>query len=56
LKNKITLVNKEPYGAGWLYMVKGAPDAKCVDVHTYQAILDKTIDKILEKQKVGKIE
>jgi glycine cleavage system H protein len=56
LKDKITLVNKEPYGAGWLYMVKGAPDAKCVDVHTYQAILDKTIDKILEKQKVGKIE
>lgn len=56
LKDKITLVNKEPYSAGWLYMIKGAPDAKCVDVHAYKAILDKTIDKILEKQKAEKIE
>ena len=51
LKEKITMVNKDPYGAGWLYVVKGKPDAKCVDVRGYQAILDKTIDKILEKQK-----
>ena len=51
LKEKITTVNKDPYGAGWLYMVKGKPDAKCVDIRGYQAILDKTIDKILEKQK-----
>ena len=51
LKEKITVINKDPYGAGWLYMVKGKPDAKCVDVRDYQAILDKTIDKILEKQK-----
>ena len=51
LKEKITVINKDPYGAGWLYMVKGKPDAKCVDVRSYQAILDKTIDKILEKQK-----
>ena len=51
LKEKITVINKDPYGAGWLYMVKGKPDAKCVNVRGYQAILDKTIDKILEKQK-----
>jgi len=51
LKEKITVINKDPYGAGWLYVVKGKPDAKCVDVRDYQAILDKTIDKILEKQK-----
>jgi glycine cleavage system H protein len=51
LKEKITVINKDPYGAGWLYVVKGKPDAKCVDVREYQAILDKTIDKILEKQK-----
>ena len=55
LKEKITAVNKDPYGAGWLYMVKGRPDAKCVDVHGYRAILDKTIDKILEKQKAEEI-
>ena len=55
LKEKITLMNKDPYGAGWLYTVKGKPDAKCVDVHAYKAILDKTIDKILEKQKGDEI-
>jgi len=51
LKEKITVINKDPYGAGWLYVIKGKPEAKCVDVRDYQAILDKTIDKILEKQK-----
>jgi glycine cleavage system H protein len=51
LREKITLVNKDPYGAGWLYTVEGGPDACCVDVQAYKAILDKTIDKILEQQK-----
>jgi len=55
LKEKITLINKDPYIAGWLYQVKGKPDAQCLDVHGYQAILDKTIDKILEKQKTEEI-
>jgi glycine cleavage system H protein len=50
LRENIALVNSDPYGAGWLYMVKGKPDARCVDVHSYAAMLDKTIDKILEKQ------
>ena len=50
LKEKIALINKDPYGAGWLYLVKGSPDAQCLDVHSYKLILDKTIDKILEKQ------
>ena len=55
LKERITVVNKDPYGEGWLYMVKGKPDSKCVDVHGYRAILDKTIDKILEKHKSEEI-
>ena len=55
LKEKITLVNKDPYAAGWLYGVRGKPDAKCVDAPGYTAILDKTIDKILEKQKADEI-
>ena len=56
LKDKITLLNKDPYGAGWLYQVKGTPDSKCVDVHAYKNILDKTIDKILERQKGEEIQ
>ncbi|MBI3853320.1 MAG: glycine cleavage system protein H [Verrucomicrobia bacterium] len=55
LKQKITLVNKDPYGAGWLYEARGQPDSKCLDVHAYTALLDKTIDKILEKQKAEEI-
>jgi glycine cleavage system H protein len=51
LKENITLISEDPYGDGWIYAVRGEPDAKCVDVHGYRAILDKTIDKILEQQK-----
>ena len=51
LKEKINLISKDPYHTGWLYLVKGNPDAKCLDVQAYRAILDKTIDRILEKQK-----
>ena len=51
LKEKINLISKDPYQTGWLYLVQGRPDVKCVDVQSYRAILDKTIDKILEKQK-----
>ena len=56
LKEKITLVNKDCYSAGWLYMIEGTPDTRCVDVHGYRKILDKTIDKILEKQKGEEIQ
>ncbi len=51
LREKVALVNKEPYTTGWLYEFTGEPDATCVDVHGYIAHLDKTIDRILEKQK-----
>jgi glycine cleavage system H protein len=55
LKDDITLVNQDPYGAGWLYAVRGRSDAKSMDVHAYKSHLDKTIDKILEKRKSAKI-
>ena len=56
LKERISVVNKDCYGLGWLYSVEGNPDSKCVDVHAYQKLLDKTIDKILEKQSGDAIE
>ena len=55
LLENVTLVSKDCYGAGWLYLVEGSPDPNCVNVTAYQAILDKTIDKILEKQKSDEI-
>ncbi|HVY71696.1 MAG TPA: glycine cleavage system protein H [Verrucomicrobiae bacterium] len=56
LKNNIALVSEEPYQAGWLYEARGQPDPKCIDVKAYAELLDKTIDRILEKQKGDEIE
>jgi glycine cleavage system H protein len=44
----ITVVETDPYGRGWLYRVHGRPDPASVDVHGYVAILDATIDKLLQ--------
>lgn len=51
LKEQIDLVTEEPHGRGWIYSVRGQPDAKCMNVAEYQQLLDKTIDRILEQQK-----
>jgi glycine cleavage system H protein len=51
LKENITAISKDPYATGWLYEVRGQPDAKCVDVQAYKTMPDQTIDRILEKQK-----
>lgn len=55
LKEKLQTIHKDPFGAGWLYEAKGEPDPRCLDVHAYRDLLDKTIDKILEKQKDSEI-
>jgi glycine cleavage system H protein len=49
LQTDITLLNTDPLGAGWLYAVKGRPDPKCVPVQGYVQILDRTIERLLEK-------
>lgn len=51
LKQDINVISKAPYDGGWLYEVRGTPDARCMDVQAYQSLLDVTIDRILEKQK-----
>jgi glycine cleavage system H protein len=51
LKEKIAVLNKDCYEAGWLYQVKGRPDGKCMDVHAYRDLLDKTIDRLLAQRK-----
>jgi glycine cleavage system H protein len=50
LREDIEVVGTDPYGAGWLYEIEGQPDAKCIDLAAYRALLDTTIDHILEKQ------
>jgi glycine cleavage system H protein len=50
LKEQLELLSKDPFGKGWLYAAEGQPDPDAMDVHAYSALLDKTIDRILEKQ------
>jgi glycine cleavage system H protein len=50
LESDITAVESDPYGRGWLYRVKGRADPGSVDVNGYIAILDATIDRMLESR------
>lgn len=40
------LAQADPYAAGWLYEVRGAPDPEHVDVFGYISVLDAIIDKL----------
>jgi len=51
LREKISLIDKQPYSDGWLYAMDGTPDEKALDVHGYREHLDRAIDLILSKQK-----
>ena len=54
LQKNIALINRKPYEDGWLYEVAGTLDDKCVDAEGYAAILNSTIDKMLEQQQAEK--
>ena len=44
-------IMEKPYEDGWLYQIAGEPDGRAMDVNGYRALLDATIDRILEKQR-----
>lgn len=46
----ITLIDHDPYGDGWLYRVRGEPDARSTGVEGYIAVLDATIDTMLRSR------
>jgi glycine cleavage system H protein len=41
-----TRIDKDPYGHGWLYVVRGSPEPNSVPVEGYIQLLDATIDKM----------
>jgi glycine cleavage system H protein len=53
LREDVTLAESDPYGRGCLYKLQGEPAPDTVDVHGYVAILDATIDKMLESRYDG---
>ena len=50
LERDLTLADTRPYSDGWLYRVRGKPDASAVDVHGYVEFLNLTIDNMKEQQ------
>lgn len=52
----ITAVESSPYDRGWLYRARGRPDPASVDVQGYVALLDTTIDRLLESRHAAGVE
>ena len=53
LNQKPELVDKDAYDRGWMFMVRGTPDATCVDCAGYVALLDQAVDRILSQTGEG---
>lgn len=47
------IIGRDPFGEGWLFRVRGTPDARCAGVESYRNLLDATIDRMLEKQEAA---
>lgn len=46
IEREPSLIDKDPYGNGWLYLVLGTPDPNSMPVEGYIKLLDATIDKM----------
>ena len=50
LASATTLIAPDPYGAGWLYSVRGDPEGRSTGVEGYIAVLDATIETMLRNR------
>lgn len=46
LEQDVDVIDRDRYGRGWLYEVRGIPDAAACDAAGYATILDATIDRM----------
>lgn len=53
LTDRITLVNDDPHGEGWLYEFSGEPDPDHLDAPAYRDLLNATIDRMLARRPDG---
>jgi len=44
LANNLDAISQDPYGTGWIYLIRGAPGPDVCDAAHYAALLDETID------------
>ena len=49
LQQDACIVRTDPYEVGWLYSVRGEPEAESLDVHGYIELLDATIQRMAAK-------
>jgi glycine cleavage system H protein len=50
LIDRIAVVDDDRYRRGWLYEVRGTREPNAMDMHTYAALLDDTIDQMRRSQ------
>ena len=50
LIDRIAVIDDDRYRRGWLYEVRGEPDAQVMDMHAYAVLLDDTIDRMRRSQ------
>lgn len=43
-----SLLDRDPYDAGWLYRVRGKPSETTMEIQGYISVLDATVDKMLD--------
>ncbi|MCX6619868.1 MAG: glycine cleavage system protein H, partial [Acidobacteria bacterium] len=46
----ITLMERDPYGRGWLYRVRGQPAPDTLDVEGYIAVLNEAVDAVIRNR------
>jgi glycine cleavage system H protein len=53
LEHDVDLIDRDRYGAGWLYAVEGAVDPEARDAAGYVQVLDAIIDRMRGRQVAG---
>ena len=53
IKSDPSVIDTDPHEDGWLYAVRGEPDAEVVDAEGYSGILDAQIDKMIGEEEAS---
>src|SRR5262249_52277753 len=51
LQNSPETLNRDCYGAGWLYEAEGSPGPECFSAEGYKTVLDTVIDNLVKSKR-----
>jgi glycine cleavage system H protein len=54
LHDDVDVIDRDRYGRGWLYAIRGTPDPGVRDVTGYAGLLDETIDRLRGRLPAGR--